>query len=195
MPQSTLKAALTDRLHTQEGDRETRYIAAQDASRIQSPEKDYRTFTVRHERESGARTELAKRSADVQHPGIFPSLTLQAYVRELAAPVRKRVLLRFAVARTSDLVRVVRGGGYRTQFTGQDQQGQASFYVVDWDTLVAAGCTTILYDQDDGLNVFKAGRACKTQAAAEELLDEDEDEEVTDEDIEHLRRTGSVLRK
>jgi hypothetical protein len=162
------------------------------ASRIQSPEKDYRTFTVRCQRESGARTELAKRSADVQHPGIFPALTLQAYVRDLTTPVRKRILLRFAVARTSDLLKVVKDGGYRTQFTGQAQDGQASFYVVGWDAMVDAGCTTVLYERDNGMNVYKNGRACKSQAPAEELMEEDEAEEVTDADVAYW--TGKAIR-
>jgi len=55
------------------------------ASRVQWGPKNWRTFTIRKSRPTGATTELAKRLYALDHLDqgwLFPSLTIQAYVTE-----------------------------------------------------------------------------------------------------------------
>lgn len=55
------------------------------ASRIQTVKrgfKPYNTFTVRKARETGATTEYEKRAYAIKHGGVYPFLTMQAYVDE-----------------------------------------------------------------------------------------------------------------
>lgn len=87
----------------------------------------YETFTIRRQRESGARTEYEKRRDAFQWGALAPALTVQAYVNRKA-----NKLIGGAVARTEDLLACIRHGKYRLLATGSDQVGQASFFVVPW---------------------------------------------------------------
>ena len=50
------------------------------ASRVQRAFKNWRTFTVRCERESGTDTEYKKRARAFNQNGLYPALTSQAYI-------------------------------------------------------------------------------------------------------------------
>jgi len=97
------------------------------ASRIQFDE-NFRTFTIRKERVSGATTEWEKLQNAVKQDSLMPSLTVQAYVDG-------NRLLGAAVASTSDLVRWIERHPCETKTTGWNQQGQAEFWIVPWDSL------------------------------------------------------------
>lgn len=71
------------------------------ASRVQSGNKAWNTFTIRYSRVSGAETEFTKRTralVDTDRGWLYPHLTAQAYVNE-----SRDELLSCAVVRTRDL--------------------------------------------------------------------------------------------
>lgn len=104
------------------------------ANRVQWSDRYWRTFTVRMSRESGASTEYEKRVHAMQHEWLYPVLTMQSYITE-----DRQRLLGFGVMRTRDLMKFVRDGvGYERQ-TGAAQIGQATFWVVPWDTVAEVG--------------------------------------------------------
>lgn len=98
------------------------------ASRIQDMGKNWRTFTVRKERDSGAKTEFEKRKYAIQKGGIYPLLTMQGYV------VNGKID-GIAIVKTVDLMRYVDEGHATIRHTGADQNGQASFFVCPWDDM------------------------------------------------------------
>jgi len=96
--------------------------------------KNYESFTVRCQRESGAKTEFTKRQESFQKGGLAPTLTLQAYIdRE-----RSR-LLAGAVARTVDILQCIELGHCDKHVTGASEIGRAAFYSVSWNTLDKLG--------------------------------------------------------
>lgn len=101
------------------------------ASRIQPsnpnyPNKNWRTFTVRYSRESGVDTEYQKRSDAIKNGCLYPCYTLQAYLDE------NENLLGYALCKTRDLLTLIDRGIFRLKRTGEDQIGQAWFFVVRW---------------------------------------------------------------
>lgn len=105
------------------------------ASRIQwcTPPlpRSYRTFTIRKSRDSGALTEYQKRLRALGDPEgwVYPHLTVQAYLelpRGKGSP-----LLAAGVARTADVIRMIRDGREGRQYTVK-RTGNATFYVVEW---------------------------------------------------------------
>ena len=90
----------------------------------------WNTFTVRCGRESGSMTEFKKRTVNMKNEGLFPALTLQAYVE----PHDKK-LLGMAIIRTVELWEYIEKENPPIKQTGLDQYGQASFYVVSWNGL------------------------------------------------------------
>lgn len=97
------------------------------ASRFQ----DYpnmRTFTVRSERESGARTELSKRKEAIKYGFLYPALTMQGYVQ-------KGEIVGLGITNTRQLLWFVEQGFAKPQHTGEDQKGQAAFLVCRWDDM------------------------------------------------------------
>lgn len=111
------------------------------ATRIQRG-KSWRTFTVRNQRMSGARTEYEKRKQAIEEGLLYPELTLQAYVDN-------GKLLSYAVAKTVDIVKMIDIGKAIVKHTGPDQYGQASFYVVKWDDMKQMGCQILIGEQKE----------------------------------------------
>lgn len=109
------------------------------AWRVQVGPKNWRTFTIRQERQSGATTEAEKLSRAFVRDGIMPHFTVQAYVGANDA------LLGFARVPTHNLIRVSEVHGYEDE-TGESQKGQASFWVVPWDCVLRQGYSVIEYD-------------------------------------------------
>lgn len=99
------------------------------ASRIQYG-KNWRTFTIRLERDSGAKTEYEKRKYAIDNDYLYPVITYQAYLCEDG---------KMAIAMTKDIIDYIDKGLAYIRHTKDDQQGQASFYVVDWDDFKAQG--------------------------------------------------------
>lgn len=104
------------------------------ANRVQRTTRNWRTFTVRKERASGNVTEYEKRVQAIKREWLYPVLTLQGYVTPDGS-----ALISFAIAHTKDILSVIGAGGAQVQHTGAAQRGQASFYVVGWDSIVEAG--------------------------------------------------------
>ncbi len=98
------------------------------ASRIQFDE-NYRTFTIRKERESGRTTEWEKLQQSLKNASLMPSLTVQAYVDR-----NDNRLLGAAVTCTVDLVRWIERNPCETKTTGRGLHGQADFLIVPWDS-------------------------------------------------------------
>ena len=106
------------------------------ASRIQivrSGMEQYNTFTVRKARESGASTEYEKRAYAIKHGGVYPFLTMQAYVDE------NENFLSVGIAKTTDVMEFVEKGYAQTNHTGSNQIGQASFFVCRWNEMQNRG--------------------------------------------------------
>ncbi|MEN6487655.1 MAG: ParB N-terminal domain-containing protein [Smithella sp.] len=110
------------------------------ASRIQTG-SNYKTFTIRKTRDTGARTEYEKRKIAIEKGYLYPYLTVQAYVAENGK------LLSFAVAKTEDIIDAIDHGLYSIRRTGQKQIGQAEFYVVNWDDMKKAGYEIIIVEK------------------------------------------------
>jgi len=99
------------------------------ASRVQWG-TNWKTFTIRRSRDSGARTEYEKLRAVIGRPGelIGPYLFSQAYVSEC----RTR-LLGCGVARITDIMSTIDGGRCNVRRTSN-----ASFFVVQWSDVCGA---------------------------------------------------------
>ena len=96
--------------------------------------KNYESFTVRCQRESGMKTELAKRRESLRRGGLAPSLMLQAYVDR-----EQNKLLAGAVAKTEDVLRCIELGYCDHHVTGFGEIGRAAFYSASWSTLSKLG--------------------------------------------------------
>jgi hypothetical protein len=76
------------------------------ASRMQQSDNNWKTFTIRKSRSSGARTELEKRLEQIaraEEGALYPYLTVQGYVRHWT----NGPLIGAAVVRTADLYKFV----------------------------------------------------------------------------------------
>lgn len=109
------------------------------ANRIQFQEKNWRTFTVRKSRESGAKTEYEKRKHAIENNWLYPDITLQGYIN------KKNEVLGFAIAKTKDIIYMIDNGFCRENKTGKEQIGQAEFYIVDWDKMKKQGFPITIY--------------------------------------------------
>ena len=112
------------------------------ASRVQYG-RNYRTFTVRKERESGAKTEYRKRIEASTYGGLSPYYTMQAYVKD-------GEINGLALVKTEDLLKFIEKGLADEGKTGTNKDGQATFYICDWDKLREAGYAVKEYSQPDG---------------------------------------------
>lgn len=120
------------------------------ASRIQTIKqgyKPYNSFTVRKERSSGALTEYEKRIYAIKHNGIYPFLTMQAYVDE------DDNFLSVGVAKTTDILEFVENGFAYSNHTGAKQIGQASFFVCKWGEMQRRGYKVKIWQSDQGLTI------------------------------------------
>jgi len=103
------------------------------ALRIQTGDKDWHTFTIRATRDNGVKTEFEKRSYAIEHGFLYPYLTVQAYI------TKDNKLVSFAVAKTKDIIDMIKTGHATMRHTGQEQIGQASFYIIDWYDMKKCG--------------------------------------------------------
>ena len=97
------------------------------ASRIQRAFNCWSTFTVRCERDNGSPTEYKKREKAMKEGGLFPALTLQAYIAQLGEK-----LLGMAIIPTIELWQYIEKENPQIKHTHSEQFGQASFFVVEW---------------------------------------------------------------
>ena len=109
------------------------------ASRIQTG-VNYKTFTIRNKRETGARTEYEKRKIAIEKGYLYPYLTAQAYV------TKDNKLMSFAIARTEDIINAIDRGLCYKRHTNSNQIGQAEFYVVRWYDMKNAGYEIVIRD-------------------------------------------------
>ena len=92
--------------------------------------RDYRTFTIRKQRETQAITEYAKHANALLEDGMTTKFNVHAYIDEKSGALHSA-----AIALTHDIYGCIDRGLCDERMTGNDQIGQAAFYVVDWDTL------------------------------------------------------------
>jgi hypothetical protein len=92
--------------------------------------QEYRTFTIRKQRETQAKTEFEKYTDALVESAMIPKFSIHAYIDE-----KTGMLLSAAIAQTRDIYDCICRGQCDVQATGNDQIGRATFYVVDWDTL------------------------------------------------------------
>jgi len=103
------------------------------AVRVQWCSKAYETFTVRHERRNGTKTEYAKRVEallDDKRGWLFPHLTCQAYLAE------SETLLAVAVVRTKDLYLWIALQPKEWWNPIWNKDDSSSFQPVKWDDLL-----------------------------------------------------------
>ena len=97
------------------------------ASRIQLPDRKgrgYSTFTVRMRRDSGTKTEYAKRLDAIHSGGVYPHWTVQGYVTDRTPRGR---LIEFAICRTEVLIRKVEAMHFYNRRTNN-----AEFAAIHW---------------------------------------------------------------
>ena len=99
------------------------------ASRIQYS-KNWRTFTIRLERDTGTKTEYEKRKYAIDNNYLYPVITYQAYLCESGG---------IGIAYTKDIIDYIDKGLAFIRHTNEEQEGQASFYVIKWDDFKAEG--------------------------------------------------------
>lgn len=99
------------------------------ASRIQYS-KNWRTFTIRLERDTGTKTEYEKRKYAIENNYLYPVITYQAYLCDGGG---------MAMAYTKDIMEYIGNGFAYIKHTNEEQEGQASFFVVKWDDFKAKG--------------------------------------------------------
>jgi hypothetical protein len=86
------------------------------------------TFTVRKERQSGAKTEFEKRLNAIRKGALYPHWTTQAYLDEPGGE-----LLSVARIRTKDLIEHInKGSKNNNDYRVKEPQYQASFFAVSW---------------------------------------------------------------
>lgn len=111
------------------------------ASRVQYG-TNYRTFTVRKERESGALTEFNKRVQAISIGAIYPHYTMQSYI------VNDNVA-GLAIIKTSDLMDFIKQGYAVQRCTNADKIGQAWFFVCKWDSIKQYGYKVFEFNGSD----------------------------------------------
>lgn len=95
------------------------------AARIQS-EKEWRTFTIRASRDSGAKTEYEKRVTAIYGPDawMYPAITLQAY----RIVNNEGLVFSVGAAKTVDVFDFIKRGLH-----GHNRTNNATFFIVPWD--------------------------------------------------------------
>jgi hypothetical protein len=86
------------------------------------------TFTIRKERQSGAKTEFEKRLHAIRKGGLYPHWTTQAYLDEPGGE-----LLSIGRVRTKDLIEYIEDGSTADDdYWVVEPEFEASFYAVYW---------------------------------------------------------------
>lgn len=113
--------------------------------RIPSGRDPYNTFTIRKERESGGKTELEKRKYAIEHNGVYPFLTLQAYYRDVDGEI-----MSLGIAKTTDVMKAAESKMASERKTGEDKIGQAVFICVKWSDMIRNGMDVRIYEGKSG---------------------------------------------
>lgn len=92
------------------------------ASRVQWGH-NFKTFTIRKSRETGAETEYEKRKRSIDNDALYPHYTCHSYF-----DTKEGDLLGFAVCKTVDLFDAIDNGYFRVNRTTN-----ADFYIIKWD--------------------------------------------------------------
>jgi len=92
--------------------------------------RDYRTFTIRKQRETQAKTEYAKHVNALAEDAMTTKFNIHAYLDEKSGALHSA-----AIALTCDIYDCIDRSLCDVRATGNDQIGRAAFYIVDWDTL------------------------------------------------------------
>ena len=111
------------------------------ASRVQYG-VNYRTVTVRKERESGVLTEFQKRNQAISIGAIYPQYSMQAYIVD-------ENVSGLAIVKTIDLMNFIEKGFAETRRTNMDKIGQAEFYTCEWDKIKVCGYRVLEYGVGD----------------------------------------------
>lgn len=125
------------------------------ASRIQFGH-NWRTFTVRFKRDSGAHTEYEKLVYAYKNRLMCPKFTYQAYIENDA-------LSGLAVVETASLLDYIEKHKPKVRHTGADQSGQASFYICPWDDIRTKGYKILEYKGEKWERENEQG-ICETEA-------------------------------
>lgn len=114
------------------------------AARVQKS-RNWKTFTIREQRKSGAKTEREKREFAIKHNGIYPNLTIQGYISD-------DEVLGVAIMRTKDLFEYINLNSplMIRRTTLPDKIGQAVFLVCPWDDIANHEFQICIYDKDTG---------------------------------------------
>ncbi len=95
------------------------------ASRIQAG-ADWRTFTIRESRDSGAETEFEKRKRAIEsNEWLYPAITIQAYAQTQTGPI-----LSIGITHTTTIIKYIKDGCSYIRPTCN-----ARFYVCEWDKM------------------------------------------------------------
>lgn len=87
--------------------------------------KNYRTFTIREQKDNGSKnTELAKRIQSIDNDCLYPYYAIQSYV-----DLKNDKLLGFGIAKTKDIIDLIKNNKCKT-LTGKDNQ---IFKIVSFD--------------------------------------------------------------
>lgn len=109
------------------------------ASRVQYG-VNYRTFTVRKERDGGAVTEYEKRISAIYSNAFYPKFTMQAYI------IGDNVA-GLAIVQTKALMKFITDGWAEVKHTNSDKIGQAEFYACKWDIMKKLRCPILEYKE------------------------------------------------
>lgn len=114
---------------------------------------NYKTFTIRYRRHSGAPTEYAKRIAALRgnDGAMYPYLTIQAYADKRDGGK----LLSYAIVKTADLYefidkRLIDVGGVVSGIRSRKCPEGNTFLYVSFDELIAAGVNCVVSDFETG---------------------------------------------
>ena len=117
------------------------------SSRIQNA--NYRTFTIRKSRDSGAVAEYERLCRQFREGRIYPRWAIQAYVSGDSATV--------AVTETRHLLNFIREGKAGVKHTREDKHGQSGFFTVKWHDLQKSGIPVKIFNITRG-EIKKAAR-------------------------------------
>lgn len=120
----------------------TKYGVRGIANRIQY-NANYKTFTIRKNRDSGTKTEFEKRTFAIKNEFLYPVLTLQGYF-----DTANEKILSYAITYTKDILDMINLDLYSIRKTGFKQIGQAEFYVVSWRDMKALDKKIYVYNGD-----------------------------------------------
>ena len=111
------------------------------ASRVQY-DHNYRTFSIRSKRDSGAKTEYEKRKVAIAVNALIPIYTMQIYIED-------NQISGLAIAKTIDILEFIERGYAIKMKTSPSKKGQAEFYVCEWDMMKSLGYTVLEYDKQE----------------------------------------------